>query len=533
MSHFSKNASVTVAACAVSILLLTFVSAQAEAGQARLGMNLAGPADWNTELPFVDVFRMSRIWISQRKGESWGRGPELALDEHGWVTKLDEDCWAESPLCTIEGGHYPAGQYTILYDGRGEIDVWNAATIVSRQPGKIVIDVDPSKGGFHLKLTETDPKDYVRNIRVIMPGFLETYEPNPWHPVFLKRWSGVACLRFMDFMDTNGSKISTWSQRPKLSDATFTPKGIPLELLIDLSNRLKADAWFCIPHLADDDYVLNFAKMVKERLDPKLKVYVEYSNEVWNGIFAQSKYASEQGMKLGFAEKPWEAGWRYTAHRSIQIFRIFEEVFGGSERLVRVLPSQAANPYVSERVVEFQDAYKHADALAIAPYISFNIGPQGKPAAEEVAEWTVDQVLDYIENKSLPQSIEWIQGNKKVADKYNLKLIVYEGGQHMVGVGGGENNDKLTALLHQANAHPRLAGIYAKHFDAWEKEDGGLFCYFSSVSRWSKWGSWGILQHYDDDPAKSPKFMATMQWARRLGQPVSLPAAATASASRK
>ena len=93
--------------------------------------------------------------------------------------------------------------------------------------------------------------------------------------------------------------------------------------------------------------------------------------------------------------------------------------------------------------------------------------------------------------------------------------------------------DKHHALLHQANAHTRLAGIYAKHFDAWEKEGGGLFCYFSSVSRWSKWGSWGILQHYDDDPAKSPKFMATMQWARRLGQPVGLPPAASDGTSEK
>jgi hypothetical protein len=30
-----------------------------------LGINLAGPADWNTELPFTDVFRLSRAWISQ------------------------------------------------------------------------------------------------------------------------------------------------------------------------------------------------------------------------------------------------------------------------------------------------------------------------------------------------------------------------------------------------------------------------------------------------------------------------------------
>ena len=30
-----------------------------------LGINLAGPEDWNTELPFVDVFHLSREWISQ------------------------------------------------------------------------------------------------------------------------------------------------------------------------------------------------------------------------------------------------------------------------------------------------------------------------------------------------------------------------------------------------------------------------------------------------------------------------------------
>ena len=34
-----------------------------------LGINLAGPADWNTELPFVDAFRLSRAWISQKKDE--------------------------------------------------------------------------------------------------------------------------------------------------------------------------------------------------------------------------------------------------------------------------------------------------------------------------------------------------------------------------------------------------------------------------------------------------------------------------------
>jgi hypothetical protein len=40
------------------------------------------------------------------------------------------------------------------------------------------------------------------------------------------------------------------------------------------------------------------------------------------------------------------------------------------------------------------------------------------------------------------------------------------------------------------------------------------------VGQWSKWGSWGLLQFADDDAAKSPKFTATMEWAKKLGQPV-------------
>lgn len=484
----------------------------------RLGINLAGPADWNTELPFNDVFRLSRTWISQRQGESWGKGPELKLDDRGWVTRLEQGCYAETPLCTITGGHYPAGQYTVLYEGEGTIDFWGAASVVSREPGRMAIDVNPEKGGFFLRLTKTNPENYVRDIRVIMPG-----AQGVWRREFLRRWQGVACLRFMDFMETNNSPVATWKQRPRTEDATYTRHGVPLELMIDLSNRLQANPWFCMPHQADDEYVRNFAALVHEKLDPQLKVYVEYSNEVWNGQFAQHRYAGQQGQKLGLAEKPWEAAWRYTAVRSVEIFRIWEKAFGGTERLVRVLPSQAANAYVSRQIVEFRDAYRHADALAIAPYISLNVRPNGDPPAAEVAEWTVEQLLEHVASKSLPESIRWIEENKKIADETNLKVIAYEAGQHLVGIQGAENNETLTVLLHQANAHPRMGEIYTRYLAAWKEHGGDLLCHFSSTSQWSKWGSWGLLQYADDDPTQSPKFSAVMQWAKSLEQPVNWP----------
>ena len=493
----------------------------------RLGMNLNGPADWNTELPFVDVFRLSRPWISQKEGTPWGQGPELALDEHGWVKQLGPDCRAETPICTISPGHYPGGRYTVLYDGEGELDFWGAATVVSSQPGRMLIDVDPSKGGFFLRLLATDPGNYVRNIRVIMPGFEETYRENPFHPVFLERWQGVACLRFMDWMKTNGSSIRTWPERPKPADATFSAKGVAPEVMIDLANRLGADPWFCMPHLADDDYIRRFAQLVKEQLDPERKVYVEYSNEVWNSMFPQTRYSWEKAKELGIGpqERPWEGGGMIYARRSVEIFKIWEEVFGGTGRLVRVLAWQSGNTWWMDRIIlPEQDAYRHADALAIAPYLGMNVPRQGKDlTADQVAGWSVEQALDHLERESLPKSIRAIRATKEIADKYGLQLVAYEGGQHMVGVGGGENNEAMTRLFHAANAHPRMGQIYGKYYQAWTAAGGDLFCYFSSVGRWSKWGSWGIMQHYDDDPAKSPKFLATFRWAKECGQPVQGP----------
>lgn len=491
--------------------------------QPRVGINLHGPCDWNTELPFVDVFRMSRAWISQREGQGWGKGPALQLDEHGWVQRLEPNCRADTPVCMIEGNHYPSGIYTVYYQGQGKIDFWNAGKLVSQRPGELKVQVDASRGAVWLRLSATDPNDPVRDIHMIMPGFEETWQEEPFHPVFLQRWQGFDTIRFMDWMRTNQTTIAQWSDRPTVGDMTFSDKGVALEWMIDLANRLHANPWFCLPHLADDDYVRHFAQQVKEQLAPDLKVYLEYSNEVWNGQFPQSRYAGQIGQKLGLGDKPWEAGWRYTARRSVQIFRIWSEVFGGHDRLVRVLPTQAANPYVSRQILGFEDAAKEADALAIAPYLSMVVPARGEGlTADVVATWSLDQVFGHLQQTVLPQTEKWLAGQKQAADEYGVKLIAYEGGQHLVGHAGGENNQELTALFQRANADPRMGRLYRQYSDAWDQVGGDLFCTFSSVGTWSKWGSWGLLQYYDDDPATAPKYQAVVDWAKRCGQQVSL-----------
>ena len=42
------------------------------------------------------------------------------------------------------------------------------------------------------------------------------------------------------------------------------------------------DLWINIPGHADDDYIVNLAKLLKATVDPSLFIYYEYANEVWN-----------------------------------------------------------------------------------------------------------------------------------------------------------------------------------------------------------------------------------------------------------
>jgi hypothetical protein len=117
-------------------------------------------------------------------------------------------------------------------------------------------------------------------------------------------------------------------------------------------------------------------------------------------------------------------------------------------------------PYVAEQILKFEDAYKNADALAIAPYFGMNVPAQGEGLnADTVSKWSVDQVLDYLEQKSLPESLKWIADNKKIADQYGVKLIAYEAGQHAVGIQGGENNDAMTKLFLEANQSARMGQV--------------------------------------------------------------------------
>ena len=150
------------------------------------------------------------------------------------------------------------------------------------------------------------------------------------------------------------------------------------QVMIALANVLQADPWLCLPHMATDSYVRSFAALVSAQLQKSLRAYIEYSNEVWNGMFGQTDYAKQKGIALGLnlynngAQRDDYIGLvRYYSLRSQQIFDLFYSVYGSAQapsRLVRVMATQAVVPFFTDTIMQYGSARTKTDAFAIAPY---------------------------------------------------------------------------------------------------------------------------------------------------------------------
>jgi hypothetical protein len=492
-----------------------------------IGTNLTGIVDWSTEWTFVDAFKASRPWISGTASQ-WDDSRPLDLDDDGWVRSLLPGQLARTLL--LPSGHYPAGRYVVLYDGEGALAYGGGGVVESSTPGRDVVVADGAQPVI-MTITATTAGNPLRNIRFLMPGgvcstdhfrycddaspcgdagtcerFEDVYASQIFHPTFLSRLRGYRTLRFMDWMQTNNSSITTTG--PRVSDARWSSKGVPVEILVALANRLGADAWINVPHRATDEYVSQLATTLHEQLDPNHKVYVEYSNEVWNSIFTQGTYAEQQGVALGLATTPFEARLRFQSRRSVEIFKIFETVFPTEDRhrLVRVLAAQAANSWTSTVLLDHADALAHVDALAIAPYFGGYLGSPERAAT--VRAMTLDDLFTELQTVAVPESLGWVTSQVAEATTRGVPVIAYEAGNHLVGIGGMENDATINALFDAANRDPRMKEVYETYLEGWKANGGQLLVHFVNCSAFDKWGRWGALEYLDEPRSAAPKYDA-------------------------
>ncbi|MBJ7899634.1 MAG: cellulose-binding protein [Cyanobacteria bacterium RI_101] len=504
-----------------------------------LGTNLSSFRPYNPALPLVDAFKSARVWTTHT-ADIWNTKEPLNLDANGWVTSIPEtgatyDRVTAEMYRSLEG-RYPGGQYVVLYEGQGTIEYGGDAVknVGASTPGRDVLTVAPSDQGIFLTITDTNPQNYLRNIRVVPLGAEPTYQAQPFNPDSLEKLAPFSTLRFMDWMETNNSAQQTWADRPTLTTASWMHKGAPVEIMVQLANTTQSHPWFTMPHQADDDYVRNFAAYVRDNLDPNLTVYVEYSNEVWNGMFGQYRWVRDQARAewAGSGLNDFALVTDWYSRRTTQIAQIWDDVFGAEkERVIGVMAGQAANIKVLNRALSYawtDNPLSHQDygidAIAIAPYMGNYLGNKKNEAIIKSWKSLPDKGLTKLFDEltqggqvsnsppggALAQATANIVNHAALANAQGLELLAYEGGQHLVGF-----NPASTQLFRAANRDPRMGQLYEEYLQNWRDAGGGLFVNFTNVSTYGIYGSWGALEHVNDP--SSPKYEALLNYRAQFG----------------
>ncbi|EEW26704.1 hypothetical protein [Rhodobacter ferrooxidans] len=504
-----------------------------------LALGLAGINDWSVQQPFLDVMKTARPWVGHLPGQ-WGGMENPSLVAGGW---LDAAGWPKAVppkvtgLATLiltdlpEDAGGVAGRYLLRYQGKGTLKLEGRAADQQAASGEIRFTYTPGEGAVILTLTATDAADPLRGITVVREDRQAAFDAGAiFNPDWLDRIRGARGLRFMDWMATNDSTLAKLADRPKPDDFTYARNGVPVEVMLALANELQADPWFTLPHLAEDALVRFYAEAARDSLAPGLRAWVEYSNEVWNGQFAQSRWAAAQ------AKARWgndQAGVQFYGLRAAQVAEIWAQVFGAQakDRLVRVIATQTGWLGLEDQILDApllvaeggKPPVQSFDAYAVTGYFSALLGSDFK--TPQVRQWLAEsqgaakdakhrydraiaraaaELRDGSETGDASDSLAQVLGevlphHAAVASARGLRLVMYEGGSHVVGYGAEVEDADLTAFFQALNYSPEMGALYDELLAGWARLTDAPFNGFVDVYRPTKWGSWGALRHLGDD----------------------------------
>ncbi len=543
-------------------LFITTISLSQLSLAAPVGFNVSGLYKLNSSLPFSDLFKLSQGWYTSCEYDWRNKraidpgctaGNSFNTKEQGWLDK-DANGWVRSlplreerPIFTSVVSsinlpqHFPLGRYVLLYEGEGNIQVEGGVSIRSNQYGRIEFDLTELRRGLKVHVKTTNPRNYIKNIHLVSAQNERTFKQNPINPAYLSKVRSFSAIRFMPWQNSKNTTLVNWSDRPTVNASHYnTAKGVPIEIMVDLVNQTNAAPWFSMPYKANSDFVHNFARLVKQRLRGGKKVYVEYSNEVWNSLYpvhhmaarlAMSRWSGQYQNKGGLRKQYLIANWY--GEKSAETCNIWKQEFGAqSGRVVCVISSFARTPDIGREALacplsRYAPCASGMGAYAVAPYFGDNVA-QIKNRAQ-VKQWAhsgtaglnkLFNELDHggeLNGGPTGGSIRLaydngMKGSIAVAREFGLEAVAYEAGQHLKRDDPPHtiHDPAIKQMFLQANLDPRMGKLYTKYLNTWRQAGGGLLLHFYGIAESEPNTAFGMLESVNSN--SSPKYNALINY---------------------
>jgi hypothetical protein len=464
-----------------------------------IGVNVAGSVYYAGERTFANLAFASGGWVDQNNGYTASPAAQLSpagypLDHGLAFLNVPNAVWLGTPTlvrCDWQG----SGAFRVDGDRIGEVYGDHTFSVTWKGWDKVN---RPSMIIYVTGVTPADPPHdlYCTEAGVVKAGALGQFDQR-----MIDDLKPFAMIRFLDWSAANGNPPSvTWAARTLPGNAAQNGvDNMAIEHMIDLANAAGSDAWFNVPWNADADYVQRMGQLVHDRLATTHKAYFELSNEVWNYQFKQAAQALNEGLAEALSTDKYTNNLYRLAEKSIWMNKILTPIFAdNSTRLVRVVASQNANPWLMQQIIAFKDTAQWVDALATAPYFG-----NGTFDGANATVTDLPALFATIEKDRLVELAQAVQ-NKATATKYGKRYIAYESGQTVMGPG-------KQALLEQIERSPLMYDEYVKYIADWKTQIGDELTIYSFGGPISQYGAWGIREHSGQPLSDTPKRRAVLE----------------------
>jgi hypothetical protein len=285
--------------------------------------------------------------------------------------------------------------------------------------------------------------------------------------------------------------------------------------------------------LADDEYIRSLATLIKtgvdpatgkkttEPLDPSLKVWIEYSNEVWNWNFGQSNWVNKNIEGKGDIDAKY-------ARKASSVYETFRETFGDNDRVVRVIGSQlgfGGGKRTRDRLKALDRS--QYDAVAVTTYFELDM----RQWISDNRKATVDEAMDALlarvgegpfkqtETEREPLNAYW---HYHFAKEFNVPIISYEGNDHINPVGRVTVDGKTKRLtevrpdaaefIHNMARHPKMGEVYKRWLDRHHQSGLKTNVPFVLLAGWSQYGQWGHVEYVGQPVEQATKYKALLDF---------------------
>jgi len=521
--------------------------APVQAARADIGINLGMPwYDYDPLKIFADAVKQARGFIGFRPDNPWWNDDTVAVDADGWPL-------ADAGLVIYHGAARMSGTYRLYFTTQNpSVDartvevqyLWATSASGTNQTydaATNTVHYDVRVVGDELKLNFVNTNGGVKHVKLMRPTALNSTTPYDTSVTFttpaLDLCRRFSTLRFMQVGNALADNmVADWGDRTKPSYSCQQVRsfggggsvGVAYEYMVQLCNAVDADIYVCVPFLATDAFVDSLATLLKNTLEPERKIYVEFSNELWNGgsVYDANRNhdsavaeVNRGGSPLNFdgQTNEWFWAWRRNGRRSMEISRIYRRVFGDAAMMTRVRPllecqqgnGQASFSEPLHLLLDYYNNPEHVSDPHPPSYYFYGGGGSGYFEFDGSAT-----TLDQIWTSGTMDTAEFIRTRLKTDIDYcatfGLKRVAYESGTEFSAVN--------RTLCNQAWFDDRITSALIDHHNAWSHYGGGLSCYFTLTG----WGFEDLRTSFitSIDSLTTPKLRALDLLLARTPEPV-------------